>query len=65
MTILTNIYESLLLKLSLKIVNNIKSFEVIHPSTLIPFGLKPHTRSISWLAESIVSQNILWVSQMV
>ena len=49
---------SLLIKLSKSFLKDISSFQVVHPNTLIPYGLKPHTRSISWLAESIVSQNI-------
>jgi len=51
-------FKEKLISLSNQIVNEIPSFEVIHPKELIPYGLKPHTRSISWLAESVVCQNI-------
>jgi hypothetical protein len=51
-------YIKKLISLSNQIVDEIPSFDVIHPKELIPYGLKPHTRSISWLAESVVCQNI-------
>ena len=50
-------YQKLLIDLSKKISNKI-SFEVINPSTLIPYGFRPHTRSISWLAEQVIAQHI-------
>ena len=50
-------YQKLLIDLSKKISNKI-SFEVINPSTMIPYGFRPHTRSISWLAEQVITQHI-------
>ena len=43
--------------LAKKILNEI-SFEVIHPESKIPLGFKKHTRSISWLAEQVISQHL-------
>lgn len=51
-------YADKLISLSNQIVDEVPSFEVIHPKELIPYGLKPHTRSISWLAESVICQNL-------
>lgn len=50
-----NIAEKLK-SVSKKILNEI-SFEVIHPENKIPLGFKKHTRSISWLAEQVISQH--------
>jgi len=50
-------YIKLVEALSKKIVKKI-SFDVINPTSLIRYGLRPHTRSISWLAEQIISQHI-------
>jgi len=38
-----------------KLVSKIKEFEVVN-SRLLPFGFKPHTRSISWIAEQVILQ---------
>jgi hypothetical protein len=38
-----------------KLVEEIKEFEVARDG-LLPFGFKPHTRSISWIAEQVVLQ---------
>jgi len=38
-----------------KLVGKIKEFEVVN-SQLLPFGFKPHTRSISWIAEQVILQ---------
>ena len=42
-------------KLCLRVVNNISSFEVACEAAL-PYGLKPHTRSVSWLVEQVLVQ---------
>ncbi len=44
-------------KLSRRILNEI-SFEVINPESKIPLGFKKHTRSISWLAEQVITQHL-------
>jgi hypothetical protein len=49
--------RELIIELSKKIYKKI-NFQVIHPETLIPYGFRPHTRSVSWLAEQIISQNL-------
>ena len=41
--------------LFLKVIDIIPSFNVTDPSVL-PYGLKPHTRSISWIAEQVITQ---------
>ncbi len=42
-------------KLFLKVINIIPSFNITDPS-ILPYGLKPHTRSISWIVEQVVIQ---------
>lgn len=44
--------------LARKILNEI-SFDVINPESKIPLGFKKHTRSISWLAEQVISQHLM------
>jgi len=39
----------------LKVTDIIPNFNVTDPSVL-PYGLKPHTRSISWIAEQVITQ---------
>ena len=39
------------------LVNKIKSFEIVNQD-LLPEGLKPHTRSICWIAEQVILQNL-------
>ena len=41
--------------LFLKVTDIIPSFNVTDPSVL-PYGLRPHTRSISWIAEQVITQ---------
>ena len=41
--------------LFLKVTDIIPSFNVTDPS-ILPYGLKPHTRSISWIAEQVITQ---------
>ena len=41
--------------LSFKVTEIIPSFNVTDPS-ILPYGLKPHTRSISWIAEQVITQ---------
>jgi hypothetical protein len=41
--------------LCLKVINNISTFEVACEAAL-PYGLKPHTRSVSWLVEQVLVQ---------
>lgn len=40
-----------------KLINDVPSFEVLNKDVL-PYGLKQHTRSICWLAEQVILQNI-------
>ena len=41
--------------LFLKVTEIIPNFNVTDPS-ILPYGLKPHTRSISWIAEQVITQ---------
>ena len=41
--------------LFLKVTEIIPSFNITDPS-ILPYGLKPHTRSISWIAEQVITQ---------
>ncbi len=50
-------YSEKLINLSKKIANQI-NFSVISPKERIPYGFKKHTRSISWLAEQVITQHI-------
>ena len=52
-----NKIQNKLQKLSRRILNEI-SFEVINPESKIPLGFKKHTRSISWLAEQVITQHL-------
>jgi len=52
-----NKIQNELQKLSRRILNEI-SFEVINPESKIPLGFKKHTRSISWLAEQLITQHL-------
>tara|TARA_A100001011_G_scaffold153018_1_gene161460 strand:- start:158 stop:766 length:609 start_codon:yes stop_codon:yes gene_type:complete len=52
-----NKMQNELQKLSRRILNEI-SFEVINPESKIPLGFKKHTRSISWLAEQVITQHL-------
>lgn len=38
-----------------KVVDIIPSFDLTDPKVL-PYGLRPHTRSISWIAEQVITQ---------
>ncbi len=38
-----------------QIVRLLPSFEIAN-STSLPFGLKPHTRSVSWIVEQVITQ---------
>lgn len=42
-------------ELCVLLVENVSSFEVAN-SKALPFGLKPHTRSVSWLVEQVLVQ---------
>lgn len=42
-------------KLFLATVNLIPSFDITNPK-ILPYGLRPHTRSISWIAEQVITQ---------
>jgi len=46
---------SLIEALCTKLVENVQSFEVASAQAL-PYGLKPHTRSVSWLVEQVLVQ---------
>ena len=37
------------------VINILPSFNITDPKVL-PYGLKPHTRSISWIAEQVITQ---------
>lgn len=39
----------------LKVVNIIPSFHIADPD-ILPYGLKPHTRSVSWIVEQVIVQ---------
>lgn len=39
----------------LKVVNIIPSFHIADPN-ILPYGLKPHTRSVSWIVEQVIVQ---------
>jgi hypothetical protein len=39
----------------LKTVNLIPSFNITD-ETVLPYGLKPHSRSISWIVEQVITQ---------
>jgi len=39
-----------------ELVNDIGEFEILSEK-ILPFGLKPHTRSVCWLAEQVITQN--------
>jgi len=38
-----------------KVIEIIPSFDITNPKVL-PYGLKPHTRSVSWIVEQVVTQ---------
>jgi len=40
-----------------KLIKDVPSFEVLNTDVL-PYGLKQHTRSICWLAEQVILQNV-------
>ena len=44
-----------LIKSFSKLSTEVNSFEVVN-SALLPYGFKPHTRSISWIAEQVILQ---------
>ena len=39
----------------LRVVNLIPSFHITNPK-ILPYGLKPHTRSVSWIIEQVIVQ---------
>ena len=38
-----------------RVVQIIPSFDITNPE-ILPYGLKPHTRSVSWIAEQVIVQ---------
>ena len=38
-----------------KVINIIKAFHITDPN-ILPYGLKPHTRSVSWIIEQVIVQ---------
>ena len=38
-----------------RVVQIIPSFDITNPD-ILPYGLKPHTRSVSWIAEQVIVQ---------
>ncbi len=38
-----------------KVIEIIPSFDITDPKVL-PYGLKPHTRSVSWIVEQVITQ---------
>ena len=43
--------------LFLEVVKIVPSFDITN-SKILPYGLKPHTRSISWITEQVISQQM-------
>jgi hypothetical protein len=41
----------------LRLLNLLPSFEIADTAAL-PFGLKPHTRSVSWIVEQVITQQL-------
>ena len=41
--------------LFVRVVQIIPSFDIANPE-ILPYGLKPHTRSVSWIAEQVIVQ---------
>lgn len=39
------------------LLTHVPRFEVLSPD-VVPYGLRPHTRSICWLAEQVATQNL-------
>jgi hypothetical protein len=37
------------------LVEKVRGFDVVDKK-LLPYGLKPHTRSVSWIAEQVILQ---------
>ncbi len=54
---IVDVSDKLVKIFSTLITNIIPSFEVLRKE-YIPYGLKPHTRSICWLAEQVILQNV-------
>ncbi len=47
-------YELLLMKdLFTRVVNIVPNFDITDPK-ILPYGLKPHTRSVSWIVEQVM-----------
>lgn len=46
---------ALMKELFLKVVKIIPSFDLTD-SKILPYGLKPHTRSVSWIVEQVITQ---------
>ena len=38
-----------------KVIKIISSFDITNPK-ILPYGLKPHTRSVSWIVEQVITQ---------
>lgn len=38
------------------VINYIPEFDITN-SKILPYGLKPHTRSVSWIVEQVITQN--------
>ena len=38
-----------------KVIKIIPSFDITNPK-ILPYGLKPHTRSVSWIVEQVITQ---------
>lgn len=38
-----------------KVIDIIPSFDIADPKVL-PYGLRPHTRSVSWIVEQVITQ---------
>lgn len=52
---LINLEIAFIKNLFLSTVNLIPSFDITNPK-ILPYGLRPHTRSISWIAEQVITQ---------
>jgi hypothetical protein len=46
---------ALMEKIFLNVIKIVPSFDLTNPE-ILPYGLKPHTRSVSWIVEQVITQ---------
>ena len=46
---------ALMKKIFLNVIKIVPSFDLTNPE-ILPYGLKPHTRSVSWIVEQVITQ---------